>query len=530
MTKLVVARLTGGLGNQLFQYAAACGVAHATGGAAALDITEYADGSGTHAHVLDRFGLDMPVVTGTSFDPQFATAIIPAQDGLARIGRPGDVRLPVYREDTYEFEPALKSWQGSAYLYGFWQSWKYFDDVAGALRARLKIPTRYRELSDAAGTSDTVAVHVRRGDYLTGQRLAAFGICEPAYYDAAMALLRRRLAKPHFHVFSDDPPWCRRHFTGADVSVVSVDGGDATDDLAAMAHCRHHIVANSSLSWWGAWLGGGEGAIVVAPMPWYSQSPRARDLIPDHWIRLDRRTGAAWSAQRAPGGGLVSAIILARSDASALERAFASVKAQTYGNLEIIIALSTRDPETRRMAEELRARDGATRLITASHAGAALAAAMMAAAGTWVACLDDHDAWLASKIEIEVEAAGLTDADVVLSRTIPIVGADGLPVSYPPPGRPDCSLEDLMADGHFIAGISHTVVRRTVLTAIDDIAGRLGEAWVPGDENGLWPRLIAESRSVTLWQRLVQSPIPFLRRSARGPKPAVRAAAAEGLR
>jgi hypothetical protein len=529
MTKLVVARLTGGLGNQLFQYAAACGVANSAGAVAALDITEYADGSKTHGNALGRFGLDMPLVTATSFDPQFATAIIPAQDGLARIGWQGDMRLPVYREDTYEFEPALKSWQGSVYLYGFWQSWKYFDDVADALRARLKIQPRYGELSGRTGNSDTVAVHVRRGDYLTGQRLAAFGICEPAYYDAAMALLRRRLAKPHFYFFSDDPQWCRRHFTGADVSVVSVDGGDATDDLAAMAHCRHHIVANSSLSWWGAWLGG-EGAIVVAPMPWYSQSPRARDLIPDHWIRLDRRTGAAWSPERTLGGSLVSAIILARSNASALERAFASVKAQTYGNLEIIIALSTRDSGTARMAEQLRARDGAARIRTASHPGAALTAAMMAAAGTWVACIDDHDAWLPSKIEIEVEAAGLTDADVVLSRTIPTAGADGVPVSYPPPGRPDCSLEDLMADGHFIAGISHTVVRRTVLTAIDDIGGRLGESWVPGDENGLWPRLMAERRIVTLWQRLVESPIPFLRRSERGPKPAVRAAAAEGLR
>jgi hypothetical protein len=530
MTKLVVARLTGGLGNQLFQYAAACGVAHSTGAVAALDITEYSDGSKTHANALGRYRLDTPVVTATSFDPQFATAMVPAQDGLARIGWQGDMRLPVYREDVYEFEPALKSWPGSAYLYGFWQSWKYFDDVADALRARLKIEPRDRELSDRTGNSDTVAVHVRRGDYLSGQRLAAFGICEPAYYDAAMALLRRRLAKPHFYFFSDDPQWCQRHFAGADVTMASVDGGDATDDLAAMAHCRHHIIANSSLSWWGAWLGDGEGSIVVAPVPWYSQSPRARDLIPDHWIRLDRRIGAAWSPQRAPGGGLVSAIILARSTASALERAFASVKAQTYGNLDIIIALSTRDSDTARMAGQLRARDGATLVITASHPSAALTAAVTAAGGTWVAFLDDHDAWLASKIEIEIEAAGLTDADVVLSRTIPIAGPDGLPMSYPPPGRPDCSLEDLMADGHFIAGISHTVVRRTVLTAIDDIGGRLGESWVPGDENGLWPRLIAERRIVTLWQRLVESPIPFLRRSAPGLKSTVRAAAAEGLR
>jgi hypothetical protein len=530
MTKLVVARLTGGLGNQLFQYAAACGVAHSAGAVAALDITEYADGSKTHAHALDRFGLDIPVVTGTSFDPQFANAIIPAQDGLARLGLQGDIRLPVYREDTYEFEPALKSWQGSsAYLYGFWQSWKYFDDIAPTIRGRLKIPPRNSELAHRMEkTGDAVAVHVRRGDYLTGQRLAMFGVCEPSYYAAAMALMRSRLAKSRFYVFSDDPLWCHAHLADADVTIVSVDGGDAADDLAAMAHCRHRIIANSSLSWWGAWLGDGDGAITVAPMPWYSQSPRARDLIPDHWLRLDRRSGAAWSSSRSLGGGLVSAIILVRSDAAALRRAFASVKAQTYGNMEIMIALSTRDSETVRAAEELREHDGATRIVTGSCPDSAFAAGIATAGGTWIAWLDDHDVWLPRKIEIEVEAAAMADADLVLSRTIPVAGPGGLPLNYPPPGRPDCSLEDFIADGHFIAGISHTLVRRTVLTALGDIDELLGQSWKPGDENGLWPRLMAESRVVTLWERLVESPIPFLRRSQ--VKPATHMAAADGLR
>jgi hypothetical protein len=526
MNKLVIVRLTGGLGNQLFQYAAAYGVARSIGAVAALDVTEYSDGSKTHASALDRFRLDMPLVTATSFDSQFKTAIIPAQDGLARIGCHGDAQLPVYREDVYEFEPALKSWPGSAYLYGFWQSWKYFDDVNDAICSRLKIPRRTMELPPSG---DTVAVHVRRGDYLTGQRLAMFGICEPGYYDAAMALLRRRLAAPHFYFFSDDPQWCRAHFTGADVTIGSVEGWDAVDDLAAMAQCRHHIIANSSLSWWGAWLGGDEGGVTVAPMPWYSQSPRARDLIPDRWIRLHRRSGAEWAPRQSPGG-LVSAIILAHSNAASLKCAFGSVKAQTYQNLVIVIALSTRDAETMQAAEALAACDGATRIVAAARPGFALAAGIKAAGGVWIACIDDRDVWLPSKIEIEVEAAALMDADVVLSRTIPVAAPGGLPVNYPPPGRPDCSLEDFLGDGHFIAGISHTLVRRTVLTAFGDIDELLGESWMPGDENGLWPRLMAKSRVVTLWERLVESPIQYLRRSASAAKVAAHRARANGPR
>jgi hypothetical protein len=518
MTNLVVVRLTGGLGNQLFQYAAACGVAHASGGAVALDLSEFSGGDKSRSYALDRYRLEIPTLNATSFDPEFAAVTLPAQDGLARLGLTGDVRLPVYRENNYEFEPRLKSWSGSVYLYGFWQSWKYFDEIADPLRARLGIPARDRDNGQSTRRIDaeTVAVHVRRNDYLTASPLTSFGICEPAYYDAAMALLRGRLAAPRFQIFSDDPAWCAQHFDGSDVKVVSISGGDARDDLAAMAHCRHHIIANSSLSWWGAWLGTESHSIVIAPMPWYSQSPRAQDLIPEHWIRLDRRTGGSWSDQRSSvGRDLVSAVILARNGAAALRRAFASITSQTYANLEVVVATSNRDPDTLRVAEALCAQYGRGRIVHGSRPGHALALGIEAATGDWIAFLDDNDVWLPEKIEIEVEAARLTDAEVVCNRTIPVTGAAGLPVNYPPPGRPDCSLQDLLAAGCFIAGISHTLARRDVVTAITGFAEALDQSWVPGEENAVWPLLLWQHRLVMLWQRLVESPIPFLGRSGR---------------
>jgi hypothetical protein len=516
MTNLVVVRLTGGLGNQLFQYAAACGLAHASGGVVALDLSEFSGGDRSRSYALDRYRLDLPILNATSFDPEFAVVTIPAQHGLARLGLTGDVRLPVYRENNYEFEPAMKSSNGNIYLYGFWQSRKYFHEIADTIRARLTHPTRdCNNEPSRRMDAETVAVHVRRNDYLTASPLTAFGTCEPAYYDCAMALMRSWIAAPQFQIFSDDPEWCLQHFTGADVKIVSTSGGDAGDDLAAMARCRHHIIANSSLSWWGAWLGSETRSIVIAPMPWYSQSPRAQDLIPDNWIRLDRRTGGNWSDQRSTAGrDLVSAIILAHNGAAALRRAFASVKSQTYANLEVVIAIGNRDPDTLRTAEELCSRDGRGRIVQGSWPGHALAIGAAAATGDWVAFLDDNDVWLPQKIEIEVEAAHLTGAEVVCSRTIPVMGTAGLPANYPPPGRPDCSLQDLLAAGNFIAGISHTLARRAAVTAITGLA-ELGDSWVPGEEDAVWPLLLWQHRLVMLWQRLVESPIPFLGRSGR---------------
>jgi hypothetical protein len=322
---------------------------------------------------------------------------------------------------------------------------------------------------------------VRRSDLLEPANRAIFGLCEIDYYAAALELMRARLGRPLFHIFSDDPDWCRATFRDSDIVVVSKPNGDAVDDLLAMARCRHHVIANSSFGWWGAWLGARADSIVVAPVPWFSEAPLASDLLPSSWVRLHRATGEAWPPmeREAP---LVSVVILARNGASS-EAALASARAQTYGRTELIVA------------DDSRAGDGA-----------ALEAAVDRAAGEWIAFLDARDAWLPEKLEIELDAARLTGAKAVVCRTIPVAGPSGMPEIYPPPGPPDCSLADLVRAGRFIAGISHTVVRRDLLRGL----GRFDPDWQVGTASPLLLRLHWHERTVRLWQRLVRSPVAYL--------------------
>jgi hypothetical protein len=138
---------------------------------------------------------------------------------------------------------------------------------------------------------ESVSLHVRRGDYVSNARAnAVHGTCSLAYYRQAIALVRERVIAPRFFIFSDDISWARAHLSFDDAPATFVDwnGPEAPqEDLRLMARCRHHVIANSSLSWWGAWLSTTPGQIVVSPRDWFStNNDRARDVVPERWIRI----------------------------------------------------------------------------------------------------------------------------------------------------------------------------------------------------------------------------------------------------
>ncbi len=474
-----------------------------------LDVSSFSEIDDGRKCLVDRYAAGIPIVAGTVIDPQFLTAAIRTVDS------PAGMRLPVVRENDYDFDPAVLSRRGGAYLYGFWQSWKYFNDISGVVRnwlsaASLQDP-RSREFRHRIMASNSVAVHVRRGDYLVPDIYEAFGLCELPYYSSAFALLRERIAKPTFFIFSDDPHWCRSNFTGADFIMVSADASSVHDDLILMAHCRHHIIANSSLSWWGAWLGSREGSIAVAPVPWYTQSPHARDLIPDHWIRLNRRSGAQWRCERglAAKQKISVVVLLAHNEPEPTRRSLENVRSQTYSNLEIILVLSNPTSHFRRAITDLVGADESIRTILSfGGRGTALNAGIAAASGDWIAFLEDCDQWRFDKLQTQIEAAYLDNANMVGCRTVPIAGPSGVPPLFPPPGPPDRPLKKMLGNGYAISGISHTMVRRDVVAA----TGGFSEQPHGEEDEDFWRRMSAQSkvREIMLWDRLVFSPKPFI--------------------
>ncbi len=203
--------------------------------------------------------------------------------------------VPVLREPTsnHSFDARFLDAPADCMMFGYFQSPLYFDSRASELRSELT-----QLLSGAVQPSvpllgqlarpESVAVHVRRGDYL---QIREFQVCDLDYYQNGMSRMRSLIPDARFFIFSDDPDWCRSEFTGSDQTVI--DSGDAAanplHDLHLMSTASHHIIANSSYSWWAAWLGEKPGQQVMIPNRWYASdriSP-IREKCRDHWTIID---------------------------------------------------------------------------------------------------------------------------------------------------------------------------------------------------------------------------------------------------
>lgn len=182
--------------------------------------------------------------------------------------------VPVLRERDHDhrFDPRLLEAPPDCVLMGYFQTPLYFQGMEASLREELRMdhlpwPDATRRMADRLAAPGGVAVHVRRDDYVRNPNL---NVCGPTYYRRAMDLLRSRHTGLRFHIFSDDPGWCREHFASADCEVCDLPGAtvDPLHDLFLMSRARRHIIANSTYSWWGAWLAEPAGREVLMPSLW----------------------------------------------------------------------------------------------------------------------------------------------------------------------------------------------------------------------------------------------------------------------
>lgn len=297
----IVVTLNGGLGNQLFQYAMGRALSLRTGLPLVLDLAWFQqvksqDGAVT---TIRDYALE-------PFDLGVETQCV----GLSQLNTPGlmgrilrrifryvprqHFGRKVYFERGFVFEQTAFSLQGPVWLEGYWQSPRYFDDCAELLRRELALP---RKVSDATlemlgkiGEYDAICLHVRRGDYVTNKFAeATHGVCSLDYYAKGLDVVLSGLQSPHCFVFSDDPLWARENLRlPVPMTIVDFNGPDsAHEDLWLMSACKRFVIANSSLSWWGAWLSKADDKVVVAPQRWFiAESRDTRDLIPADWVRV----------------------------------------------------------------------------------------------------------------------------------------------------------------------------------------------------------------------------------------------------
>jgi Glycosyl transferase family 11 len=294
---LVVIRLIGGLGNQMFQYATGRALAWRRESGLKLDVTGFAavGGHAKRRYELDSFAIHGSVASDVDL-ARFGRTGKPRFDGglrWLRIGKADDT-WPIYCEPHFQFDPAVPELQAPIYLDGYWQSERYFSEIAEVLRqeftAKAPLDRENEVLAAGIDAVNAVSLHVRRGDYVSDPTTNRYhGTCSPDYYRHAVDFVASRVEAPHLFVFSDDQQWTRANLRFS-VPMTFVDANPPDcgyRDMRLMARCRHHIVANSSFSWWGAWLNPSREKIVVAPRRWFGTSSNdTSDLLPPNWVRL----------------------------------------------------------------------------------------------------------------------------------------------------------------------------------------------------------------------------------------------------
>lgn len=187
-----------------------------------------------------------------------------------------------YNKDTIDTHHLLTRYEG------FWQSERYFlpieQDVRESFLFNIELLNNgTRTIAQEIEGKETVSVHIRRGDYLAS---SDFGVCPIDYYNRAMSFMSEKLNSPTFIFFSDDMEWVKENISCSNVIYVSCNhGANSWQDMYLMSKCKHNIIANSSFSWWGAWLNPNPQKIVITPKRWFL-SINNYDIIPDNWIKL----------------------------------------------------------------------------------------------------------------------------------------------------------------------------------------------------------------------------------------------------
>ena len=284
---MVIVRLKGGLGNQMFQYALGLKL-RSLGREVRFDLRDYrGETEAAKRFQLPLFGVSCPQAAEAELR-RFGQGQSLAGRIERKLGRGAG---KVYEEDLDAgYQPQVLE-MTEAYLDGYWQTERYFRDIRGEVLRSFVFPAlqeeRNRRLLSRIRGSQAVSVHIRRGDYLAAGNAKVYqGICTLQYYQKAIEYLRKKMDSPLFFFFSDDPAWVRENFCEPDM--VLAEGNTAETaiwDMYLMTQCKANIVANSSFSWWGAWLNENSGKLVVSPARWQANH-EVLDFICDDWIRM----------------------------------------------------------------------------------------------------------------------------------------------------------------------------------------------------------------------------------------------------
>lgn len=284
----------GGLGNQMFQYAIGRNLAERNNTNLKLDISWFSQAkekSVLREYKLNFFNIIENIATekeirGFKYYKKindwkyFLYNLFFANNSIYITEELKDVSKKIL-EKNYK----------NIYLDGYWQNEKYFKDTENIIRQEFtlknKLDIKLDKLIEKIKNSSSISIHIRRGDYVHNKKTNSIhGICSLDYYQKTIKYIDEKIKNPVFFIFSDDIEWSKNNLK-TKFPTIFVEGNKDNEDLILMSMCKHNIIANSSFSWWGAWLNNNSNKIVIAPQKWFNDSNKnTENLIPNTWIQI----------------------------------------------------------------------------------------------------------------------------------------------------------------------------------------------------------------------------------------------------
>jgi hypothetical protein len=294
---MIISNIIGGLGNQMFQYAAGRALSLRLHQPLKLAIDQFNTYDLHNGLEIDKvFRFQPEIADGAELKKMLGWQASPIVRRL--LGRPAGRFLTSERwlcEPHFHHWPGIATTTAPAYMHGYWQSERYFADAAETLRDDFIFSLDWDDadskIRDLMLAGQSVSVHVRRGDYTNKKNASVFAPCTLDYYRSAINWIRERVSGMHIFVFSDDPDWAMANLQpefGPITTVRHNTGSRSPRDMRLMSIANHNVIANSSFSWWGAWLNITPGKMVIAPRQWFLDETRqsSRDLVPYDWRRV----------------------------------------------------------------------------------------------------------------------------------------------------------------------------------------------------------------------------------------------------
>jgi hypothetical protein len=293
---MIFLKVTGGLGNQMFQFATAFALAKQMKTKVGIDLSEINKKEGKIDFTYRNFQLEQvfnidnfDIIPTLSYNFIIGTHLI---DKVKRVFIKGSF----FYEKDLTFDPLIFDIKKNAYIEGYFQSEKYFITYENDIRKQFSFKQRpnikTELLSEQIKRKNAIAIHVRRGDYVNNKAInLVHGACSLDYYKKALTLFD--LTQHQLYFFSDDINWVKEKFNFIDLNTSTFvdwnNGENAWQDMHLMSKCKHFIIANSSFSWWGAWLSIYKDKKVIAPKQWFNdqfKNNQTKDLIPTSWIKV----------------------------------------------------------------------------------------------------------------------------------------------------------------------------------------------------------------------------------------------------